>query len=60
MTEEYDYCVFSADNLGQLVNSVQNAMKHGWLPQGGVSRGGGEPSGSVGHNMYVQAMIKSE
>lgn len=43
--------------LGNLINQVNDMIKQGWEPQGGVSCQFCQAGGTVGHQ-YNQAMIK--
>jgi hypothetical protein len=47
-----DYNILNAVNFHSLVHIVKDAIKEGWIPQGGVSKG-------VGDECY-QAMIKKK
>lgn len=54
-----DYTILEADNGSDLSSKVNNLLRHGWMPQGGVAitsgrDGAEEPS----YEVWAQAMLK--
>lgn len=53
-TNMNEYCIVESDDSQDLANMVADAMRLGWIPQGGIAIGGMWQN----RTLYYQALVK--